>query len=173
MCLVILAAMQRTVSILGSVGLLALTPNASITAQENAAPPPLIVESVRVEPARPAADTLCHLEVILHNRGDHTASQLDFRVVINGQQLPVYRNQLFMYPVAAGETATVQLYNFWSTETSRPMPTDGKLKVEVTLVEARWMDISVDDEGVEVWKPLGDVDGLPSRKQVVLTMSNS
>ena len=129
----------------------------------------LTVESVKVEPADPGPDTVCRLAVEVGNQGTEIASQLDFKVEINGQPLAVYRNQLFMFPVQPGETATIQLYNFWSTETSRPMPGDGKLAVEVALVEAQWMSIA-DEDGVEVWKPLGAVEGLPSSAAATLTM---
>lgn len=136
---------------------------------EDAATKLLTVESVKVEPDAPGPDTLCRLAVEVRNQGTETASQLDFKVRINGQPLAVYRNQIFMYPVAPGETATIQLYNFWSTETSRPMPADGKLAVEVDLAEAQWVSIT-DEEGVEVWKPLGPVEGLPSSAGVTLAM---
>ncbi len=146
---------------------LALLAAAPAAAQD----PPIRVERVTVEPTRElAADVLCRLTVTLRNTGDRTASQLGFEVTINGQELPVYANQLFMYPVEAGAAADIPLYNFWSTETSRPRPADGKLAVEVTLAEAQWMDISTDAEGVEVWKPLGAVDGLPSAASVTLEM---
>ncbi len=134
--------------------------------------PPLLVEKIVVEPAEPAADTLCRLRVTLKNNGDRTASQLGFTVALNGAALPVYTNQLFMYPVEAGASAEIPLYNFWTTETSRPaLPADGKFTVEVTLTEAQWMDISTDAEGVEVWKPLGAVEGLPATGSVTLTTS--
>ena len=122
-----------------------------------------------MEPTAPGADTLCKLQVTLQNNGTEVASQLDFKVTINGQELPVYRNQLFMYPVQPQQSAQIQLYNFWSTETSRPMPADGKLTVEVSLTAAQWMKIAMEDE-VEVWEPLGPIDGLPSSQSVTLTM---
>ena len=112
--------------------------------------------SVEIEPDKPGADTLCRLTVGLKNDGEAIASQLGFEVKINGQSLGVYGNQLFMYPVGAGEQAELQLYNFWTTETSRAFPDDAKLSVEVTLREAQWMDIKMeeDEEGeVEVWDP--------------------
>lgn len=140
-------------------------------AQEETPPPSLSIESVDIEPLQPGADTLCRLNVTLRNSGEQTASQLGFKVTINGQDLPVYANQLFMYPVDAGSIAKIQLYNFWSTETARPMPADGKLKVEVSLQEAQWMDISVDEEGVEEWRPAGEVGGLPGRVSVTLPMA--
>lgn len=140
-----------------------------LPAQEEAPPSPVVVESVRVEPPNPGPDTLCKLTVTLANRGDKTASQLGFRVELNGQSLVVYDNQLFMYPVEPDTTTEIPLYNFWTTETSRPeMPADGTYEVTVTLREAQWTDISLDEEGVEVWKPLGPVEGLPVTASVVL-----
>lgn len=132
--------------------------------------PSIAIEAVTVEPATPGPDTLCKLTVKLANSGDRTASQLDFKVSINGQELPVYGNQLFMFPVPARETVDIPLYNFWSTETSRPAPTDGKLNIEVTLAAAQWMEIKVEAE-VEVWQPLGPVEGLPVSKTLALSMS--
>jgi hypothetical protein len=139
-------------------------------AQEQTAPSPQItIEAVTIEPSSPAADTLCKLQVTLKNHGSEIASQLDFKVKINDQMLPVYRNQLFMFPLKAGETSDLKLYNFWSTETSRPMPKDGKLIVEVSLVAAQWTKVSM-EEDVEVWQPLGEVEGLPHSQSVTLKM---
>jgi hypothetical protein len=140
-------------------------------AEEAKSPQKLTIESIQVEPMKPGADTLCRLRVDLRNQGSEIASQLDFSVRINGQELAVYTNQLFMYPIPADATEEVQLYNFWSTETSRAMPKDGKLQIEVTLKAARWMEIKDDEEGVEVWTPLGDVEGLPVSQSVTLTMT--
>ena len=143
----------------------------TVAAQEEAgASPGVTIESVTIEPAAPAADTLCKLQVTLKNHGSEIASQLDFQVKINDQMLPVYRNQLFMFPVEPGKSSAVKLYNFWSTETSRPFPKDGKLTVEVSLVGAQWTKVSM-EEDVEVWQPLGDVDGLPHSKSITLEMT--
>lgn len=148
--------------------LLTLVPSL-LPAQEAEGESPLAVASVRVEPSAPGPDTLCKLTVSLANRGDRIASQLGFRVELNGESLLVYDNQLFMYPVEPGETTEIPLYNFWTTETSRPsMPADGTYEVSVTLREAQWTDISTDEEGVEVWKPLGPVEGLPVSASIVL-----
>ncbi len=130
----------------------------------------LSIQEIVVEPSQPGADTLCQLRVKLGNTGDETASQLAFRVELNGQELGVYGNQLFMFPVEPGAANELKLYNFWTTETSRAMPADGKLRVEVTLTAARWMKIADDEEGVEVWTPLGDVEGLPVSKSVTLEL---
>ena len=140
--------------------------------EEGQATPRLTVEKISVEPVNPGPDTLCKLRVTLKNAGEEIASQLDFRVSINGQELAVYRNQLFMFPVEPDQTAEIKLYNFWSTETSRPMPKDGKLNIEVSLVGAQWMKIETEEE-VEVWKPLGPVDNLPVAGNLTLEMAKS
>lgn len=141
----------------------------TLAAQDEAPKAAVVVESVKVEPEKPAADTLCKLTVTLANHGDRTASQLGFQVELNGQNLVVYDNQLFMYPVEPGESTEIPLYNFWTTETSRPtMPADGRYEVAVTLREAQWTDISMDEDDVEVWTPLGPVEGLPSTASVTL-----
>lgn len=132
----------------------------------------LVLEGVAVEPESPAVDTLCRLRVTIRNDGSEVASQLGFTVRVNDTELPVYRNQLFMYPVGPGETVEVPLYNFWSTETSRPAPADGKLRIEVELDEAQWMKIEMEDE-IEVWTPLGAVGGLPVEASRTLSMASS
>src|SRR5687768_12727506 len=122
--------------------------------------PGLTLESVKVDPPSPGPDTLCRLSVTLRSSGAKTASALGFRVKVDGRELPVYRNELFFRPVAAGATAEVRLHNFWSNETGRPFPTNGKMTVEVTLAEARWMDVKTEN-GAEVWTAAGPVEGLP------------
>lgn len=145
----------------------------ALAAQEEGQSTPLLtIEKISVEPDNPGPDTLCKLRVTLRNAGKEIASQLDFRVSINGQELAVYRNQLFMFPVAPEQTADIKLYNFWSTETSRPMPKDGKLNIEVSLVGAQWMKIET-EEDVEVWTPLGPVDNLPVTGNLTLEMAKS
>ncbi|MGB5174452.1 MAG: hypothetical protein WBQ30_06890 [Thermoanaerobaculia bacterium] len=158
----------HTIALLAAFTVSSLMLGGPAVAQEET--PPITVEAVTVEPASPGPDTLCKLTVKLANAGDRTASQLDFKVKINGQELPVYSNQLFMFPVPAGETVDIPLYNFWSTETSRPAPADGKLDIEVTLAAAQWTEIKVEAD-VEVWRPLGPVEGLPIARTLALSMS--
>jgi hypothetical protein len=43
------------------------------------------------------------------------------------------------------------------------------MTVEVTLTEARWMDVKTEN-GAEVWTPVGAVEGLPVSKSVTLTL---
>ncbi len=130
------------------------------TPAAKAATATLELAAVSVSPAAPGADTLCQLRVEVVDHGDRIASQLAFIVKVNGQELPVYRNQLFMQRLDPGKSATVRLYNFWTTETGRAAPADGKYRIEVTLAAARWYQIA-NENGTEVWTPLGTVDGLP------------
>ncbi|HVS01469.1 MAG TPA: hypothetical protein VMT16_01755 [Thermoanaerobaculia bacterium] len=155
---------SRHTRLLGA-GLLAAASLAAQAPAEPAAPAaasPLQLVAVSVTPPAPGPDTLCQLRVTLRNDGDRQISQLAFAVAVNGHDLPVYGNQLFMDAIPPGGEAEVRLYNFWSTETGRPAPADGKYRVEVTLREAHWYRIEM-EEDVEVWTPLGEVPGLPVR----------
>jgi len=143
-----------------------------VLAGAKAADPALTLEAVKVDPASPGPDTLCRLSVTLRSSGAKTASALAFRVKVDGHELPVYRNELFFRPVAAGATEEVRLHNFWSNETGRPFPTSGKMTVEVTLAEAQWMDVKTEN-GAEVWTAAGPVGGLPASKSVMLTLKKS
>ena len=151
------------------VALSGLLLSASAPAAEPAKPAasPLTLGTIHLTPANPGADTLCQLRVEVANKGDRIASQLAFTVKINGQELPVYRNQLFMQRLDPGKTATVRLYNFWTTETTRPAPADGKYLVEITLREAKWYEIATND-GAEEWTPLQPVAGLPVKATMVV-----
>ncbi len=150
--------------------LLALLAAPQAAFAEEATASPLEIVAVTVEPEKPAADTLCRLRVKIRNGGDQVASQLGFSVRLNGQELAVYGNQLFMYPLPPGEEREIPLYNFWTTETSRAMPADKKLRVEVALEEARWWKIETEGD-TETWTPTGDVVGLPQVRTLVVEMS--
>lgn len=170
--------MKRSLSRLPLCGLLvaSLLAAGPATGQEEEAAAPtalLKIEAISVEPQSPAADTLCRLRVKISNAGEQIASRFGFSVTLNGQDLGVYGNQLFMFPVAPGTTEEISLYNFWTTETSRAMPADGKLRVEVALQEAVWtqMAMETDEEGeIEVWTPIGPVENLPVTAAVTLQM---
>lgn len=153
----------------------ALLTGAAVAQEEGKAKTPLLtVSGITVQPEKPGADTLCRLRVQLTNTGDKTASRLGFGVSLNGQDLGVYGNQIFMYPIEPGATEEISLYNFWTTETSRAMPADGKLRVEVTLKEAVWTRVSTetDEEGeIEVWTPIGPVEDLPSTASITVEMA--
>jgi CARDB protein len=142
-------------------------PGSSAPAQN--AKPALILESVKVDPASPGPDTLCRLSVTLRNTGSRRASALEFRVKVDGKELPAYKDRIYLQPVEPGATREVRLFNFWSTEPSRPSPANGKLQVEVTLARASWMDKETKD-GAEVWTATGTAEGLPLTKSVTVTM---
>lgn len=162
-----LALLLLLAALLGTAAQAQTAPSAPAADAKAAEPPaaPLSIVALAITPDQPGPDTLCQLRVKLKNTGDQIASQLGFRVTVNGVELPVYRNQLFMQRVDPGKTVELRLYNFWSTETSRPVPADGKYRVEVTLREAQWYKIG-DDAGTEVWDPLGAVPGLPQSATV-------
>lgn len=134
--------------------------------------PPLAVESIEVRPPNPGPDTLCQLRVRVRNRGSRQASALGFTVRVGGQELAVYRNQLYLQTIAPGAAGEVRLFNFWTSETGRPAPADGKLKVEVTLAEARWVEVKTEN-GAEVWRPAGTVEGLPASAALVLDLRSA
>ena len=96
------------------------------------------VSTVTVEPANPGPQTLCKLSVKLDNGTARPVTALVFRVRVNGQELAVYSNHVYMVQLDSEKMQTLHFYNFWSTESGRPAPTDSFLTVEVTLVEARY-----------------------------------
>ncbi len=151
-----------TATLLASVALAAEQPAKPAEAAKPAAAAasPLALTAVTVTPPNAGPDTLCQLRVEVKNGGDRIASQLAFAVKVNGQELPVYKNQLFMQRLDPGKTSTVRLYNFWTTETGRTAPADGKYRVEVTLASAQWYTVATKD-AVEEWTPQGAVPGLP------------
>lgn len=131
---------------------------------------PLSLEAILIEPSTPAIDTLCQLRVQVKNSAKKTISALDFGVSIGGQPLKVYEQQLFLESLEPGTMAEVHLYNFWTTETGRGAPKNGKLQLEVTLREAQWVEVTTEEDGTEVWT-LGDkVPGLPVVKKLVIPM---
>lgn len=136
---------------------------------EKPAAPEVQITAVKVTPAEPAADTLCQLSIELENKGTKVASLFAFTVEINGRKLPVYDKELFALPAEPGAATELRLFNFWSTETGRPAPQDGKLTVEVSLVEAQWVKVETEGD-VETWTPVGAVAGLPVAKGVTLKM---
>ncbi len=149
--------------------LLGLLLGAAAALPAEAPKPSLTLEAVKVEPTSPRPDTLCHLTVTLKSSGAQTASSLEFVVKVNGQELAAYKKRLYLAPVEPGATRSLRLFNFWSTETGRPAPPNGKLDVEVTLARASWVRKTTRD-GAEVWTPVGEVPGLPVSKSVTLTM---
>ena len=147
---------------------------------EAAAPPVLELVEVVVEPSRPTAETLCQLTVRLRNRGERPISSLAFEVEVEGKSLPVYEKQVFMTLVPpsapagpnAASTVDLRLFNFWASESNRPPPTDGTLDIQIRLIEAQWVDVSMEDDGTEVWSLAEPVPGLPQVATISVPMSN-
>lgn len=152
----------RPVAGLLAAGLLATLAAPAGVAQQAPPAPAVTLEKVTVTPEQPGADTLCQLHVTLRNAGDKPASELAFTVKVNGQELPVYRQHLFMMRLDPGKSTDLRLFNFWSSETSRPAPADGRYVVEVSLDASRWYTI-VQEGNEEVWTPGDAVAGLPAR----------
>ena len=150
--------------------------SAAVFAEQTAAPPaadPLLeLEAIAVTPQQPAPDTLCQLQIKLRNHGTQTASRFGFRVTINGVVLPAYEGKLFLVAAAAEATTEIPFYSFWTTETSRPAPEDGQLRLEVELHEAWWLKIDEDEDGSEVWTPLDEVAGLPISRSLTVPLGS-
>lgn len=128
----------------------------------------LAIEAIEVDPPQPGPETLCRLKVRLRNNGQQTASDFAFQVALNGQALSVYSNQSWVANLAPGKDTEVQLYNFWTSESDRPAPKDGRLVVEVRLKAARWLDTN--EKGLAS-RPAKDVDPLPAPRSVTLSVS--
>ena len=133
----------------------------------------VVLTGIEVNPTAPGTETLCKLTVAIENTGTRAVYSFGFDVELNGHSLPVYEKQLFLQVVEAGQSEEVALYNFWTSESGRPAPADGKLEVLVRLREARWVDVSEvqeDGETVEVWTPVGEVSGLPQTVRLTLEL---
>jgi hypothetical protein len=144
---------------------------ASAAAQGAEPAPVLVLEELTVTPDKPRADTLCQLRIQVRNTSDRTVTALAFTVTVAGQELAVYRNQLYLQAFPPGATTELRLYNFWTSETGRPAPQDGKLPVRVTLREARFVTVAKAENGDETWE-LGDkVPGSPVTVEKTLALT--
>lgn len=144
---------------------------------ETAAIETVTIEAVRVEPAIVGPETLCKLRVTLHNRGPAMASLLGFEVKVGDVVLPGYAKDLFVIELPPGERRDVELFNFWSSETGRPLPEGETLMVTVRLLEATYFETSrggdeVEPGPLETWTPLGPVEGLPSEGSAIVESSD-
>jgi hypothetical protein len=134
---------------------------------------PISLEVIRVEPGSPAPDTLCHLAVTLKNAGERTASRFELRVKVGGSDLPSYHGRVFLARLPPHYALELPLFNFWSSESKRPPPAAGKLEIEVTLIDARWVELE-SAGGVETWKPTlpaAAIEGLPLTKTLTLPLA--
>jgi hypothetical protein len=66
-----------------------------------------------------------------------------------------------------GEATELRLFNFWTSESARQAPADGRYRVEVSLDAARWYTIAKQADE-EVWTPVGPVAGLPATASVTV-----
>jgi hypothetical protein len=121
----------------------------------------LALEAIEIEPAAATPSTLCHLRVRIRNGGDRVASSFAFRVELDGRELAAYRNQVFLDPIEPGETRSLRLHSFWTGDAGSPGPEGGRIVVEVTLLDARWMKVERAADGASVWTETGAVEGLP------------
>ncbi len=156
---------------LASLLALALLATSPTAAQPPVVPAPVQLGEILLEPSQPGTDTLCKLRVSVKNGSARMVSSLRFEVRLNGQPLTVYRNQAFLEKLAPGAEQTVQLYNFWTTETGRPAPADGRLTVEIRLVSARHLSHSKDAQGNDVWQLEEAVAGLPVTATKVVALA--
>jgi len=67
---------------------------------------------------------------------------------------------LYMQTVDPGTTGEIALSNFYSTEPGGALPKDSRVTVEVTLKQAKWVEIKKEGN-TEGSTPLGEVKGLP------------
>jgi hypothetical protein len=142
---------------------------------------PLTVTAIEIRPANPGPDTLCQLAVKVKNGGTRKASALVFAVRVNGLPLAVYKRQVYLQVIDPGTTATVGLFNLWTTETGRPLPKDGQLRLEVTLAEARWVEVKTEGTagtagtagGTEVVTPGEAVPSLPVSASLVVPLQGA
>lgn len=141
----------------------------SVPAEEQEAPS-LTLESIEVEPTRPGREVLCRLSVRISNGGEAAASVFGFEVKVEGEALEVYRDQRYLQIIPAGETAEIELFNFWSGDSRRAAPSDGRLDVEVALTTATWVTQRM-EEGVEVTTLGTPIEGLPVRSTKSVTLS--
>ncbi len=128
-------------------------------------PSPLALTAVEVEPASPPPETLCHLRARLENHGEAPATAFVLEVWIEGRRVPATARRLYLTDLEPGAAAWIRLPNFWSSEGGRPAPADGRLSVEVRLVEARWE--TIDSSRKPAVRTLGsEVPGLPLTRRI-------
>jgi hypothetical protein len=107
------------------------------------------------------------LRVKLRNAGTQKVSSFAFTVKINGREEAAYGKMLYFQAIDPGATGEIALYNFYSAE---PQAKGGNMTVEVTLREARWMEIKKEGEA-QTWIPTGEVKGLPASKSISIPIT--
>ncbi len=135
-------------------GILAVTYLSLHPVPARAAGSPLSLESVSVEPQRPAPAALCRLAVRLKNTGARAAGAFGFRVKIDGQEETTYKAESYWVNVGPGTSETIALHNFWSPAAK------AAFTVEVTLLQAEWVEVKREGSA-STTTPVGPVGGLP------------
>ncbi len=140
----------------------------AIVAQRSEAASPLVtVEAILVQPQSPPPDALCKLGVKLKNAGSQTASYFRFKVKIDGQDVAIYKDQLYVVNVEPKTSGTIDLYSFWT-----PAGNKASFSIEVTLVEAQWVEVKRQGDTVTT-TAVGPVEGLPVSATETVRMSAS
>ena len=120
-----------------------------------------------VQPKSLPSGALCTLRVKLRNAGAQKASSFRFAVRINGKEVDTYDKMLYFQAIHPGATGEIALHNFYSAE---PQAKGGSMTVEVTIREARWVEIKKEGEA-QTWIPTGEVKGLPASKSISIPIT--
>lgn len=124
------------------------------------------VDAIMVHPASPGPSALCELKVRLKNAGSRSVSYLRFNVKINGQDEPLYKLYTYVVNIDPGTAGELTLNTFYS-------PPEAKaFEVQVTLVEAQWVEVKKDGTSTTT-TPSGAVAGLPTGASLSVKMSPS
>jgi hypothetical protein len=113
------------------------------------------IAAVQVEQVTKLDPAMCHLKVQIKNAGAKSAANFVLRVKVNGQEVPEYKRIVYVTEVASGKTKEQKLYTFYAPQTGKPVA------VEVTILEAQWIDVKREGQNVTM-TPLGAVPGLPA-----------
>jgi hypothetical protein len=124
------------------------------------------VDAIMVKPASPAPSALCELKVRLKNTGSRSVSYFRFNVKIDGQDVPVYKLYTYAVNIDPGAADELALHNFYSP------PQAKAFEVQVTLVEAQWVDVKKDGANTTT-TPSGAVAGLPTGASLSVKMPPS
>jgi hypothetical protein len=125
----------------------------------------ITVDAIVVEPASPLPLALCGLKVQVKNGGTQAVSYFRFSVKIDGQELPMYKQQTYAVDVAAGTSGELALYSFYSPPAPKPF------EIQIALVEAQWVEVKKDGTRTTT-TPSGPVAGLPTSATVSVKMSS-
>jgi len=118
-----------------------------------------------IQPASPRPSTLCEFKVRLKNAGSRTVSYFRFNVKIDGKDEPGYKLYTHVLNIEPGKTGEFALNNFYSPPEARAF------EVQVTLVEAQWVDVKHEGASSSTTTPTGPVAGLPTGASLTVKMS--